>query len=300
MQSISLDLMTESEYKFYQVEKAISLAMSNPVGFVKGHLESTLPQMGKLQDINYTSVLEGVFSLSEEAALYYVNNYPTPKGRTNLFLACAVWRSCADILFPTLRRYMDDELRNKIISLHSDYAVFATEAFKHKLDQSELKDLLFSLACNPNSIQIAVDYIRKHGGNNPWEYNLIIAQCAYTSEEWAWQLVKEFPKNVVFSSAARWHNLAIKMEHSNKVENQVKEACIRNHGDIAQKHINTKNEKLLHMIFTYHPNLRQRILRRKDINQLSYFKLRLKEFYSFQNKLQNSLKAVKPDIQVAC
>lgn len=299
MQPIPFDLMIESEYKQFQIENAINLALADPISYLKKHIENGFVFSTSGSVVDSTKVLEGIMLRSEEAALYYVNNNEPRKGRTNLFLACASWRSCADILFPTLRRYLDDEIRNQILIHHTDYSVFATEALQCDLDLDETKGILNALAWNPETVQTAVEYIRKHGSDKPWDYILTLSRCAYTSEEWAWALVKEFPKTLVFSGAARWIELATRMNSSIKVEYQVKESCVRYHADIAQKYVNSKDERMVHLAFLSHPQLRQRILRRKDMDDLSYLKHGLKSFYKFQEKLKPDFEGNKGLIQTA-
>lgn len=289
MKSIPFELMVETEYKEFQIDQAIELAMVDPVEYVNAHL-NTSRSFGRIPEIDHNKVFEGVLGRSEEAALHYVNAKPIGKGMTKHYLPCTVWRSCADLLFPQLRRYMDDEVRNAILSHHTDYSVFAVEALKRDLNIDEIKDMLYALACNADTVDIAVNYVRNDSGANPWEFNLVLARCAYTSEEWAWKLVKEFPKTLVFSSAARWHDLAVRMEQSSKVERQVKESCVRQHADIAQKYVNSKSPNMLHIIFTHHPQLRSRILRRSDLEETGYFKRQVNDFHNFQKKIQDKSK----------
>lgn len=285
MKSIPFDVMSEEEYKEFLTNQAIEEALANPIAYVESRLAINRAA-SRVPEVSHDQVFEGVLKRSEEAALYYVNNRPVGKGLAKFYIPCMVWRSCADLLFPQLRRHFDDEVRNEILAHHPDYAVFATEAFKHDVDLVEVKGMLYALASNPDTIEIVVEYVRKNGHSAPWAYNEALARCAYTCEEWAFKLVKEFPKTLVFMSAARWHSLALKMVRSNKVEQSVKRSCVRFHADIAETFINGSHTDMLYTIFDKHPQLRPRILRRKDIDQIGILKRQIKDFHTFQNRMQ--------------
>lgn len=286
MKSISLDLMTEEEYKNYQTEQAIEEALLDPIAFVESRLNF---KASFAPGIHPNKVFEGVLERSEEAALYYVNQRPIGKGLAKFHAPCMVWRSCADLVFPHLRRHFDDDVRNAILTHHTDYSVFATEAFKRDVDLTEVKGMLYALASNPDTIEIVVDYVRKNGVSEPWHFNEALSRCAYTSEEWALKIVKEFPKTVVFISAARWHSLAEKMVKSYKVDRSVKQSCVRYHADIAETFINTPHTDMLFIAFLSHPQLRPRIMRMKDIDQIGLLKRRIKDFNSFQSRMKHKL-----------
>lgn len=284
MKSIPLDLMTEEEYRNYLTEQAIDEALLDPIAFVESCLNF---KASFAPGIHPDKVFEGVLERSEEAALYYVNQRPIGKGLAKFHIPCMIWRSCADLVFPHLRRYLDDDVRNEILTHHTDYSVFATEAFKRDMELTEVKGMLYALACNPDTVEIVVDYVRNNGISEPWHYNIALARCAYTSEEWAVKIVKEFPKTVVFISAARWHSLAEKMVKSYKVDRSVKQSCVRLHADIAATFINTPHTDMLYTAFLHHPQLRPRIMRMKNIEQISLLKRQIKEFNNFQNRMKH-------------
>ena len=71
----------------------------------------------------------------------------------------------------------------------------------------------------------------------------------------------------------------------------VHRACVRHHEDIASDFLNNTNSEHLLTIFLSHPRLRERILRRKDLDRLGGFSVTIKEFNKFQNKLQKQLEA---------
>lgn len=284
MKSIPLDLMNEEEYRNYLTEQAINEALLDPIAYVESRLNFKATHA---PSIHPNKVFEGVLQRSEEAALYYVNQRPIGKGLAKFHIHCMIWRSCADLVFPHLRRHFDDDVRNEILTHHTDYSVFATEAFKRDVNLMEVKGMLYALACNPDTVEIVVDYVRNNGISEPWHYNEALARCAYTSEEWAVKIVKEFPKTVVFISAARWHSLAEKMVKSYKVDRSVKQSCVRLHADIAATFINTPHTDMLFTAFLHHPQLRPRIMRMKDIEQISLLKRQIKEFNNFQNRMKH-------------
>lgn len=286
MKSISIDLMNEEEYKKYLTEQAVEAALVDPIAYVESRFIISRAS-ARVPEINQNNVFEGVLQHSEEAALHYVNNRPIGVGVDKFLVPCMVWRSCADLVFPHLRRHFDDDVRNAILAHHTDYSVFATEAFKRDVDLMEVKGMLYALASNPDTIEIVVDYVRSNGISDPWNYTEAIARCAYTSEEWALKLVKAFPKTVVFISAARWHSLALKMVKSYKVDQSVKCSCVRFHADIASTFINSPHTDLLYTAFLHHPQLRPRILRSKNVDQISILKRHIKDFNTFQNRMNH-------------
>lgn len=280
--NIPFNLMLESEYKSFLFEREVDQLMANPLEVVEKYTQN---QFGL-----YTpKQISAIVGRDEETALYYVNNTPVNRANRDILTQSVKWRSVADKVFPDLRRYMDDEVRNEIILQHSDYSVFAIKALEMNISDSEITGLIHALVSNSDTVEQGVDYIRKNSSNEPWKYNLALSRAAYTSETIAWELVKEFPKTLVFSGASRWKSLASRMVRSNKVEASVHRACMRHHEDIAAEFVGTNNVENIMTIFLQHPGLRERILRRKDLNKVGVFNSTLKSFIKFQEKLKNTL-----------
>jgi hypothetical protein len=277
--------MLEQEYKAYLLEQEINQLMANPLEVMEKHIFNPC---GEGRNFSATKI-SGVVQRSEEAALYYVNNTPHNRSNRDILAQCAKWRSCADLIFPNLRRYLDDEVRNEIIAKHSDYSVFALKALEMDVSDDEIKGLVYALVSNIESVEQGLEYIRKYDVDTPWKFNIELAKSAYTSEKIAWEVVKEFPKTIVFSSASHWISLASRMIRSREVDHTVHLSCMREHIQIASDFVNSNHHDTLFVIFHNHPTLRERILRRKDLTNTGYFNATLRNFRKFQDGLQKTL-----------
>lgn len=285
--NIPFNLMTEFEYKAYLFDKELNQFMSNPVEIVQNFIENPY---GKLRIATLPQII-GLVQQSEEAAIFYVGNVPVVRANGDILKQCAKWRSCADMLFPALRRYMDDQVRNEIIARHSDYSIFAIKALEMNLSEQEVKELVYALVSNNDTVEQGIQYIVSHYDKSPWQFNSALAQAAYTNEDVAWQLVKDYPKMIILGGAARWLTIANKMVKAKEADSTVRRSCMRYHREIAAEYVNSNDPETLLTIFLNHPSLRDRLLRREADLQANSFSLTLKEFGKFQNRLQHSLKS---------
>ncbi|HFG7030297.1 TPA: hypothetical protein ACGIK9_002782 [Acinetobacter baumannii] len=280
-------LLRESEYIELLADQEFQVALQNPTEYISKvpiyKFGSTDARESKVRKIVVKRILENL----EEVALEYLDtiSFPLVGNRENI-ISITKWRSCADRIFPLLRRYFDDEIRNNIIALHSDYSIFATEVLKRNIEEVEAKELLYALASNVETASKAVEYIRRYGSSTPWKFNLILARCAYSNQPLALELISESSSPVIQRSASRWIDIAQSFSTSYKVDVTVKQQCIQQHLSIAENFVSCNNDKLLCSAFE-HPELRQRLMRHKALDSMLLLKLKFRELEAFHKTLQS-------------